>query len=94
MWSRELAKCDTPKEKIQHLKHLLANVGMTGHYSIAKAKKIKDKRELDAEVASVQKGDTDWGRESEEMVTTRAGKASASTGRKLVCSHDILSDSI
>jgi hypothetical protein len=61
---------------------------MTGQYSMAKAKKIKEDRELAAEVAWVQKGATDWGKESDEQVTTRAGKAtSASTsGRKLVSS--------
>jgi hypothetical protein len=55
---------------------------------MAKAKKIKEDRELAAEVAWVQKGATDWGKESDEQVTTRAGKAtSASTsGRKLVSS--------
>jgi hypothetical protein len=87
-WSRELAKYDSSKEKIKHLKGLLEEVGMTGQYSMAKAKKIKEDRELAAEVAWVQKGATDWGKETDEQVTTRAGKAAAAStsGRKLVSS--------
>ena len=86
-WSRELARFETPQEKIQHLKGLLVDVGMTGQYSIAKAKRIKEERELAAEVEWVQQGATDWGKESDGGPTTRAGKAStsaATSGRKLV----------
>ena len=87
-WKRELAKFETPKEKIKHLRGLLEEIGMTGHYSAAKAKKIKDERELKAEVAWVQQGATGWGNDEEDGITTRAGKSTASpaapSGRKLV----------
>lgn len=74
IWSRELGKFNTSKEKIQHLKTLLSNVGMTGQYSLAKAKRIKEERELAAEVAWVQQGASDWGRQSDKKIT-RSGRA-------------------
>ncbi|KAI5858135.1 hypothetical protein BZA05DRAFT_386092 [Tricharina praecox] len=87
MWSRELAKCDTPKEKIQHLRQMLSDAGMSGHYSLAKATKIKARRELEDEVAGVQAGVSDWNNTNDGMVTTRSGRtsiSSPSTGRRLV----------
>ena len=72
-----------------HLKNLLSEIGMTGKFSLAKAQKIKDERELQAEVAAIQK-DAEWGMDNDddddEKITTRAGKSSttSSSGRKLV----------
>lgn len=61
---------------------------MTGQYSVAKAKKIKEDRELAAEVEWVQKSATDWGKEDDDErgITTRAGKSTTAPtpGRKLV----------
>jgi hypothetical protein len=91
MWSRELAKYDNPRDKIQHLKNMLTDVGMTGQYSQAKAKQIKERRELEDEVAAVNAGDALWGEgdDDNEKVTTRSGKIAAATsntgGRRLVC---------
>jgi len=87
MWSRELAKCDTPKEKIQHLKKMLSDAGMAAPYSLAKATKIKARRELEDEVAGVQADVSDWNNTNDGMVTTRSGRTSVSspnTGRRLV----------
>lgn len=86
-WSRELAKCDTSKDKIQHLKDMLSDAGMSRPYSATKASKIKARRELEDEVAGVQAGAADWNNTNEGMVTTRSGRSTISTpntGRKLV----------
>ncbi|KAK5115711.1 hypothetical protein LTR62_000800 [Meristemomyces frigidus] len=61
VWSKELAKCDTSKAKIKHLKGLLDEAGMTGRYSADKAKSIKNKRELLAEIEAVQEFNDQWG---------------------------------
>ena len=67
MWYRELAPYDTPKLKIQHLKEMLSDAGMTGRYSIERATQIRNERELKAELEAVQEGDKQWGKnESDE----------------------------
>lgn len=71
MWSRELAKFDTPHAQIAHLKSLLTEIGMTGRLSAEKAKKIKEERELRAEVEAVQLGAGEWGREEDHNVGKR-----------------------
>lgn len=48
---------------------------MTGRLSAEKAKKIKEERELRAEVEAVQLGAGEWGREED----THAGKRKVST---------------
>ena len=62
MWYRELAPYDTPKLKIQHLKEMLSDAGMTGRYSLERATQIRNERELKAELEAVQEGDKHWGR--------------------------------
>jgi hypothetical protein len=65
---------------------------MTGQYSLAKAKKIKEDRELAAEVEAVQKGAAVWGESDDDGATrTRASRSGAAggnggggTGRRLV----------
>lgn len=49
-WSKELAPFETSKAKIAHLKSMLRDVGMTGRFSADKAKAIKERRELEADV--------------------------------------------
>ncbi|KAI9840899.1 MAG: hypothetical protein M1837_001226 [Sclerophora amabilis] len=66
LWHRELAPYDTPKAKIHHLKRLLKEVGMDGRYSADKASKIKEERELQAEVEAVQSFPKQWGNSSDE----------------------------
>lgn len=61
MWHRELAPYDTPKTKISHLKGMLKDAGMSGRYSVEKAKKIKEERELKADLQMVQEGAKRWG---------------------------------
>lgn len=66
LWHKELAGYDTPKAKINHLRKLLADVGMTGRFSEAKARQIKAERELKAESLAVQDFATRWGQVSED----------------------------
>ncbi|GFF94789.1 hypothetical protein IFM61606_03508 [Aspergillus udagawae] len=66
VWSRELAPYDTPKAKIKHLKNMLKDAGMDGRYSLEKAKQIKEKRELEADLAMIKEGEKHWGRGSVE----------------------------
>ncbi|KAI9376264.1 hypothetical protein BJX61DRAFT_538962 [Aspergillus egyptiacus] len=66
MWSRELAPYDTPKAKIRHLKDMLKDAGMEGRYSLEKAKRIKEERELREDLEMVQEGAKRWGKEGSE----------------------------
>ena len=61
MWARELKPYDTPKEKIRHLKQMLADAGMGGRYSAEKASQIREARELAADLEAIQEGDKRWG---------------------------------
>ncbi|KAK4574109.1 hypothetical protein LTR86_001870 [Recurvomyces mirabilis] len=61
VWGKELAKCDTSKAKIKHLKGLLEDAGMTGRYSAEKAKQIKESRELAAEIEAANEFNDQWG---------------------------------
>ncbi|KAA8645997.1 hypothetical protein EYZ11_004006 [Aspergillus tanneri] len=60
-WSRELAPYDTPNAKIKHLKGMLKDAGMEGRYSLEKANRIKEERELRADLEQVQEGAKRWG---------------------------------
>ncbi|KAI5794939.1 hypothetical protein FPQ18DRAFT_161238 [Pyronema domesticum] len=81
VWGRELSKYETSSEKISHLKSLLSDAGMTGQYSLAKAKKIKEDRELAAEVEAVQKGAAVWGESDDDGATrTRTSRSGAAGG--------------
>ena len=66
LWHRELAPYDAPKAKIKHLKEMLKDAGMDGRYSEPKAKAIKERRELEADLEAVQEGAKQWGNESDE----------------------------
>jgi hypothetical protein len=66
LWHRELAPYDAPKAKIKHLKEMLKDAGMDGRYSEPKAKAIRERRELEADLEAVQEGAKQWGNESGE----------------------------
>ncbi|KAL1968229.1 hypothetical protein VTN77DRAFT_2064 [Rasamsonia byssochlamydoides] len=74
MWSRELAPYDTAKAKIKHLKKMLEDAGMKGRYSLEKARQIRERRELQADLELVQEGARRWG-------TGSAGEESDNEGR-------------
>jgi len=61
VWSKELSNCDTPREKIAHLKRLLKDVGMEGRFSEDKAKKIKEEREFKKDLEEIKEGNAKWG---------------------------------
>ncbi|PAV20071.1 hypothetical protein PNOK_0500500 [Pyrrhoderma noxium] len=54
VWSKELKGCDTPSSQIAHLRKLLADLGMTGRYSLSQAEAIRAKRELAKEMEEVK----------------------------------------
>ncbi|KAK9240363.1 hypothetical protein V1525DRAFT_385722 [Lipomyces kononenkoae] len=56
-WTRELAPYKTKKDVILHLQNILVGLGMTPRYSLEKAKKIRERREMEVEVAQLH-GDT------------------------------------
>ena len=65
VWHKELARFDNSKDKIRHLRAMLADAGISGRFSIEKAKKIKERRELEAEVDAARKYASKWGKEAE-----------------------------
>ncbi|KAF7299150.1 HNHc domain-containing protein [Mycena indigotica] len=54
VWSKVFADIDKPTRQIQKLKEILAELGMEGQPSLAKAKAIKQRRELAQELEDVQ----------------------------------------
>ena len=61
VWFKELAPYDTTRAKVQHLKELLKNAGMEGRFSAEKASRIREQRELQADLEAVQEGAKMWG---------------------------------
>jgi hypothetical protein len=50
VWAKLFKGIDSPKAQIAKLKEMLADLGMTGRYSLEKAKEIKEKREFAQEL--------------------------------------------
>ncbi|KAK3689407.1 hypothetical protein B0T22DRAFT_171580 [Podospora appendiculata] len=62
IWAFELKKYgDNNKAKIKHLRDMLTELGMVGRFSESKAKEIKEKRELLADLDAVKEGEKSWG---------------------------------
>ncbi|KAK8183177.1 hypothetical protein HDK77DRAFT_303742 [Phyllosticta capitalensis] len=66
VWGKELKPFTTPREKISHLKGMLKDAGMDGRYSVEKARQIKERRELAADLEAVQEGNKKWGQSDSE----------------------------
>ncbi|KAL2072454.1 hypothetical protein VTL71DRAFT_11797 [Oculimacula yallundae] len=65
IWQFELKQYgDDNKAKIRHLQNVLKEIGMTGRYSDARAREIKEMRELQADLEAVKEGEKAWGLES------------------------------
>ncbi|KAL6870490.1 hypothetical protein J3F83DRAFT_683406 [Trichoderma novae-zelandiae] len=65
LWHNELKQYgDNANAKIRHLKKMLADIGMDGRFSEAKAREIKEMRELQADVEAAQEMDRLWGTSS------------------------------
>ncbi|SPQ24415.1 9c90a151-a63e-47bc-bc9f-aad2c0871309 [Thermothielavioides terrestris] len=62
-WAIEFKKrgADTAKAKIKLLKEMLVDVGMKGRFSEARAREIKEQRELQADLEDVVRGEQRWG---------------------------------
>lgn len=82
MWARELAPYGTPKTKIKHLKGMLKDVGMEGRYSVEKASRIREERELQADLEMVQEGARRWGRGGDEESDGERPRRRLARGRK------------
>ncbi|KAI0155090.1 hypothetical protein GGR52DRAFT_256044, partial [Hypoxylon sp. FL1284] len=77
IWGFELKKYgDDSKGKIRHLRGMLRDAGMEGRFSEAKAKEIKERRELMADLEAVTEMNRNWG------TGGRAGRASRSKATK------------
>ncbi|RMZ85428.1 hypothetical protein DV737_g757, partial [Chaetothyriales sp. CBS 132003] len=61
VWAKELSAYDTAKAKIRHLRDMLSDVGMTGRFSIEKANRIKENREMAADIEAIKQGEERWG---------------------------------
>ncbi|KAL0939727.1 transcriptional regulator [Colletotrichum truncatum] len=62
IWGFELKQYgDNSKAKIKHLKDMLNDIGMDGRFSEAKAREIKERRELEADLEAVQEMNANWG---------------------------------
>ncbi|KAF2789340.1 hypothetical protein K505DRAFT_284577 [Melanomma pulvis-pyrius CBS 109.77] len=61
VWVKELANCETAKEKVKHLKEMLKDAGMDGKYSNEKAATIKEQREFAKDLEAIQEGARAWG---------------------------------
>lgn len=66
VWGKELKPYTTPRDKINHLKAMLKDAGMDGRYSVEKARQIKERRELAADLEAVQEGNKKWGQSDSE----------------------------
>lgn len=66
VWGRELMHCANAREKISHLKGMLKDAGMDGRFSEDKARMIKERRELAADLEAVNEGNKNWGVSDEE----------------------------
>lgn len=64
LWGKELKPYETPKAKIRHLRQMLEDVGMTGRFSMEKARDIRERRELAADLAEVQDRTQRWGKDN------------------------------
>ena len=84
IWSRELAHCDSAKEKIAHLKKMLRDAGIDGRFSEEKARQIKEERELRAELDAIQEGEKFWGQKGDKETEDAPASPSGRPQRKKI----------
>lgn len=84
VWSKELAGCDTSKDKIRHLKAMLKDVGMEGKFSVEKAARIKEQREFAKDLEAIQEGERLWGKTEEGGNNGRPKRRAARATQKIV----------
>jgi len=66
MWHNELKNCTTPSAKVKHLKDMLKEAGMEGRFSEAKAREIKERRELEKDIEEAKDFDAKFGAREEK----------------------------
>lgn len=76
LWHNELKRYgDDGRAKIRHLKKMLAEIGMSGRFSEAKAREIKEMREILADAEAAQEMNRLWGMSND-------GRASRSKNKR------------
>jgi hypothetical protein len=75
IWGIELKECRDSKAKIRHLRQMLKDIGIEGRFSEAKAREIREARELAADLAAVQEMESYWGADSKRPSRGRATKS-------------------
>ncbi|KAE9369380.1 hypothetical protein N431DRAFT_413262 [Stipitochalara longipes BDJ] len=86
IWQFELKQYgDDSKEKIRHLQKVLKEIGMSGRFSEARAREIKEMRELQADLEAVKEGEKSWGlgggrRASRAAVKAKSFRESSGSG--------------
>ncbi|KAL9114647.1 MAG: hypothetical protein Q9227_001325 [Pyrenula ochraceoflavens] len=74
LWGKELKPYETSKAKIKHLRQMLEDAGMKGRFSMEKAREIKERRELAADIEAVKEGAERWGKAGGEDDESGGGK--------------------
>ncbi|CAG8603009.1 2987_t:CDS:2 [Dentiscutata heterogama] len=84
VWSRELADCDSISSQIDRLNKILSDLGIKGRPTLEKCKKIRKRRELEAELNSMDVGNI----VSDDIKEGRKARASRGifnpTGRRII----------
>ncbi|KAF2402183.1 hypothetical protein EJ06DRAFT_328534 [Trichodelitschia bisporula] len=77
VWGVLMKKFLTDEEKIAYLRQMLRGVGMVGNFTLEKAKRIKEKRELESELEDVQSFAKVWGEDPNEESRLAAKRKAA-----------------
>lgn len=89
IWPFELKQYgDDCRAKIRHLKTMLKDIGMDGRFSEARAKEIKERRELLADLEAVTEMDNYWGAGGGRSSRSRAAKPKKPPAKVLSDSDD------
>ncbi|CAG8607801.1 43464_t:CDS:2, partial [Gigaspora margarita] len=84
VWSRELAGCDSISSQISKLNKILRDLGIKGRPTLEKCKKVRQRRELEAELNSMDVGNII----SDDIKEGRKARASRGiinpTGRRII----------
>ncbi|QPG93634.1 hypothetical protein C2857_001321 [Epichloe festucae Fl1] len=76
LWHNELKQYgDDSRAKIRHLKKMLTDIGMDGRFSEAKAREIKETRELLADVDAAKEMNALWGMNSGRRASRSKNKS-------------------
>lgn len=89
LWHNELKKYDDDsRAKIRHLRKMLTDIGMDGRFSEARAREIKETRELMAEAEAAQEMNALWGMDGGGRASRSKAKAQPAAPAKKVQDSD------